>query len=143
MIRAGLVLLMIPALAGARVATFRVRETAGLRRFSYPVRTALRTADAGPLQLIENGKPSPAQVTMLDGRTEIDFNVSLGPWETREFRVERGQATAGTGVSIAETDRLFRVQHGLTFDVPANLLGLLRQVSNSKLSYLRPGSQGL
>src|SRR5712691_9552901 len=43
-----LVLALIPVLAPAQVAKFRVRETAGLRRFGYPVRASIRS-DAGPL----------------------------------------------------------------------------------------------
>ncbi len=140
-----LALLLIPALASAQVATFRVRETAGLRRFGYPVRVPLkRDADASPLQLLENGKAIPAQFTALDGHMEVDFNVSLGPWEARDYRVEYGFNSAGAaGVSITQTDGVFVVRHGLEFDVPDNLLGFLKQVTGGKLSYLRPGSQGL
>jgi hypothetical protein len=97
MICALLAIALIPALAPAQIAKFRVRETAGLRRFSFPVRASFAEA-AGPLQLIENGKTVPAQFTALDGRTEVDFNVSLGPGETREYRVEKGEsAAAGAG----------------------------------------------
>jgi hypothetical protein len=137
-----LALLLIPALAPAQVAKFRVRETAGLRRFGYPVRASFK-GDAVPLQLLENGKPIPAQFTALDGQMEVDFNVSLGPWETRDYRVEHGVTSASPGVSVSQTDGAFVVRHGLEFDVPDNLLGLLKQVTNGKLSYLRPGSPGL
>jgi len=84
-----LVMALIPALASAQVAKLRVRETAGLRRFGYPVRASIRS-DAGPLQLLENGKQIPAQFTAIGGHMEVDFNVSLGPWETRDYRVEKG-----------------------------------------------------
>lgn len=143
MIRALLAIALIPALAPAQIAKFRVRETAGLRRFSFPVRASFAEA-AGPLQLIENGKPIPAQFTALDGRTEVDFNVSLGPGETRDYRVEKGEsAAAGSGVAITQAGGVFAVRHGLEFDVPDNLLGFLSQVKSGKLSYLRPGSPGL
>ena len=128
--RCGLaVLLLIPALAQPQVATFRVRETAGLRRFSFPVRASVK-ADAGPLQLLENGKAVPAQFTPLgDGAMDIDFNVSLGPRETRDYRVERAAnaASAGNGVTVDQADGVLVVRHGLEFDVPDNLLGLLSQ----------------
>jgi hypothetical protein len=137
-----LALLLIPSLAPAQVAKFRVHETSGFRRFGYPVRASFK-ADAAPLQLLENGKPIPAQFTPLDGHTEVDFNVSLGPWETREYRVQKGESTPGTGVAVTQADGAFVVRHGLEFDVPDNLLGFLKQVSSGKLSYLRPGSQGL
>jgi hypothetical protein len=142
MIRLLLALALIPALATAQVAKFRVRETAGLRRFGYPVRASLRS-DAGPLQLLENGKQIPAQFTAIDGHLEVDFNVSLGPWETRDYRVEYGVDSASPGVSVSQADGVFVVRPGLEFDVPDNLLGFLKQVTTGKLSYLRPGSPGL
>jgi hypothetical protein len=135
-------LLLIPTPALAQVAKFRVRETAGLRRFGYPVRASIKS-DAGPLQLLENGKQIPAQFTAADGHIEVDFNVSLGPWETRDYRVEHGVNSASPGVSVSQADGAFVVRHGLEFDVPDNLLGLLKQVTTGKLSYLRPGSPGL
>jgi hypothetical protein len=127
MIRALLAVALIPFLASAQVAKFRVRETAGLRRFSFPVRASFPEA-AGPLQLLENGKAIPAQFTALDGRTEVDFNVSLGAGETRNYRVEKGESVAGAGVAITQADGIFAVRHGLEFDVPDNLLGFLSQV---------------
>jgi hypothetical protein len=140
-----LMLLLIPALASPQIAKFRVRETAGLRRFGFPVRASLK-AQAAPLRLLENGKAIPAQFSPLgDGAMDVDFNASLGPWESREYHVERGAdaASAGGGVAVEQADHVFAVRHGVEFDVPDNLLGLLNQVRGSKLSYLRPGSQGL
>jgi len=140
-----LALLLIPALAPAQIARFRVRETAGLRRFSFPVRASMK-AEAGALQLLENGKTVPAQFSSLgDGTTDVDFNVSIGPWETREYRVEQGAggASVDKGVTVEKAKGLYAVRHGVEFDVPDNLLGLLNQVKGSKLAYLRPGSQGL
>src|SRR5260370_15542325 len=142
MIRALLAVALIPAFAPAQIAKFRVRETAGLRRFSFPVRASFAEC-GGPLQLLENGKSIPAQFTALDGRTEVDFNVSLGPGETRDYRVEKGESPAAAGVTITEADGVFAVRHGLEFEVPDNLLGFLTQVKSGKLSYLRPGSPGL
>src|SRR5205814_4293043 len=78
-----------------------------------------------------------------DGHIEVDFNVSLGPWETRDYRVERGVTSASPGVSVSQADGIFVVRNGLEFDVPENLLGFLKQVTNSNLSFLRRGSPGL
>ncbi len=143
MIRAALALALIPALGPAQVARFRVRETAGLRRFGYPVRATI-PANAASLQLLENGKPIPAQFTPVDKAVDIDFNVSLGPWETREYRVEPGSLASGAGVSITQADRAFKVHSSsVSIEVPENMLGLLGSVKGSNLSYLRPGSQGL
>ena len=140
-----LALLLIPALAPAQIAKFRVRETAGLRRFSFPVRASMK-ADTGLLQLRENGKTVPAQFSPLgDGTMDVDFNVSIGPWETREYRVERGAGgpAIDRGLTVEQANAAYAVRHSVEFDVPDNLLGLLNQVKGGKLAYLRPGSQGL
>ena len=143
MIRFALALALIPALAPAQVARFRVRETAGIRRFSYPVRAAM-PPNAASLQLLENGKRIPAQFTPVDGAIDIDFNVSLGPWETREYRVEIGSPAPGTGIAISESGGVYRVlSSSVSMDVPENMLGLLANAKGSNLTYLRPGSQGL
>jgi hypothetical protein len=95
---------------------------------------------------LENGKAVPAQFSPLaDATMDLDFNVTIGPWETREYRVERGAGGAriDKGVTVAQANGTYAVRHGVEFDVPDNLLGLLNQVKGSKLSYLRPGSQGL
>jgi hypothetical protein len=141
--RAILALALIPALAPAQIAKFRVRETAGLRRFSYPVRTTI-PPNAASLQLLENSKVIPAQFTPVDGAIEIDFNVSLGPWETREYRVEPGPHTMTKGITISEDGGAFTVHSSnLAFEIPGNMLGLLRGVKLGDVPYLRSGSQGL
>ena len=145
MTRTLLILLSIALLAPTQVARFRVRENAGLRRFSFPVRTSMK-AHPGALHLQENGKTVPAQFSPVgDGTVDIDFNVSLGPWGSREFRVEQGAAGSlpGQGVTVEQSGGMYAVRHGLEFDVPDNLLGLLNEVKAGKLNYLRPGSRGL
>jgi hypothetical protein len=132
----------------APVGKFRVHETAGMRRFGYPVRAAFPAAkSASSLRLLENGKLIPAQFTPLeDGRVEIDFNVSHAPHETKEYVVEEGASSApAPGISIESTATSFQVRHssGLVFDVPRNLIGLLNAVRTPRTSYLRPGSVGL
>jgi hypothetical protein len=157
---------MIWLVAGAEPAaaqrwTVIVRETAGIRRFGYPVSTVLPLT--GPrnkvdqLRLLENGKPIMAQFSSeTENGTDIravslDFNISLAPYETRAYVVEYGPKAAtgrqpGKGGMRVETgDEEFRVLHGsgLEFIVPRNLLGLLRQVRTPKTDYLRSGSNGL
>jgi hypothetical protein len=126
--------------------TFRVRETAGLRRFGYPVRTSFRSTKT-TLRLLENNKPIPAQFTQLENnQTDLDFNVSLGPLETREYRIEDGQGPAPKqGLTLEQTAKSFRVKHpgGLTWEIPKNMLGLLSSVRGGRTTYLREGSQGL
>jgi len=139
--------LWIATLLPAQVATFHVRETAGLRRFTYPVRAELRDLHGNSWQLLENEKPVAAQFTRTkDSRVEVDFNASIGPYEKRSYAVIEGEAPARIdGISIEETTSSFLVRHagGLMFDVPRDLTGLLNAVSTPRLPYLKPGSPGL
>jgi len=140
--------LLVPALLGAQVAQFRVHETAGLRRFSYPVRGSFATSHAPDgLRLLEEGKPVAAQFTAREpGRVEVDFAASLGPHESRRYRVDAGApAAAAEGMRVEETDSSYRVRHpnGLEFEVPRNLLGMLKAARTPRTSYLLPDSQGL
>jgi hypothetical protein len=82
----------LPALLAAQIASIEVAETAGLKRFGYPVRARIKTSvPAGSLQLLADGEPVDAQFTPMDGgETEIDFVISLGPWEKRRLTVEKG-----------------------------------------------------
>jgi hypothetical protein len=140
-----LVFLLTAVLAPAQIARFTVRETAGLRRFSFPVRVSIKAA-AIPLQLLDSGKPVPAQFTpMGDGMTDVDFNASLGPLESREYRVDRASAAspAAKGVTVEQADHVITVRHGLQFEVPDDLRGFLNQAGTDQLRYLRSGSQGL
>ena len=126
---------------------FVVRETAGLRRFSYPVRAVLTPAPTGTLVLLEDGKPVPAQFTPRSPNgMEIDFVVSLSPNESHVFRVETGNAPAPSSSMQCEDSAesfIARQPGGLAFIIPKNLTGLLSQASSGKLQYVRPGSPGL
>lgn len=98
---------------------FSVTETAGLRRFGYPVSAALEApsgmlANADRARLLDaTGKEAPAQFTAMsqwpDGSVralDVDFESSLGPLESRSFRVEsvtRPQPARPKGLSVAET----------------------------------------
>ncbi len=130
-----------------------VRETAGIRRFGYPVTAVLPGAPAaGHAVLLDHGKPVAAQFspqTDDQGKTTVavDFAVSMGPYQTRSFAVKTGagRVVSERGLTIAATDGSYRVRHPgqLEFVVPGNLLGLLAAVNDGKTAYLRPGSPGL
>src|SRR3954465_13304505 len=138
-----LVLFLTATLTPAQRLT--VRETAGLRRFGFPVRVSMKAVQ-GPLQLLEHGKPVAAQFTpMRDGMMDLDFNASLGPLESREYNVEGGSAAASSagGVTVERAGQVITVHHGLDFVLPDNLLGFLNQAGTAKLQYIRSGSQGL
>ena len=147
MSRAVLFALFAGSLLG-QVAEFRVRDTAGLRRFGYPVRARFQSGGStASLRLLESGKPVQAQFTSFDGGyTEVDFNVNLGPFETRDYRVETGSGPAvPAGLIVDETADTFHVRYPaeLEFQVPKDLLGLLRAVRTTRASYLRGPSRGL
>jgi hypothetical protein len=130
------------------VVEFRLRENAGLRRFSYPVRAQFpATVPASRLRLIEAAKPVPAQFTQMAGSTvEVDFNASLAPWETRPYRIEEGAGPSQAAtMMVEERGNAFVVKHpnGLEFVVPRALLGLVDSVRSGKTEWLRPGSFGL
>jgi hypothetical protein len=131
-----------------------VRETAGIRRFGYPVSAALPLTDPAlrpeQFRLLEKGKPVPAQFSRVGNCIGLDFGSSPGPFETREYVIEYGpevrsaSRTSG-GLAVEVQDKSFRVHLGkeLEFIVPRNLLGLLDAVRNGSMDYLRTGSAGL
>ncbi len=140
--------------------TVTVAETAGIRRFGYPVSTVLElpnaVKDAGRFRLLEDGKPVAAQFRphgdTRDGirAVRLDFTVNHAPDEGRTYVVEYGPgvepgAEPKGGMTVETAGDEFRVNHsaGLQFVVPRDLLGLLRQVKAGKTEYLRPGSAGL
>ena len=140
--------LLLPAILSAQIAQFRLRETAGLRRFSYPVRASFATTHSpDDLRLLDQDKPVPAQFTQREaGVVEVDFNASPAPFETRQYSIEDGAGPPpGEGVSVVETASTYLVKRGqgLEFEVPKNLLGFLSTVRTPRRNYLRAGSPGL
>jgi hypothetical protein len=142
--------------------TLVVKETAGIRRFGYPVRAILLMSPAYRFRLLEKGKPVAAQFRPWyrdpsprpfgggGPLVRLDFNVSLAPHETRKYVVEYGPEVKpgpepSRGMKVVMEADLIRVVHspGLEFVVPRNLLGLVRSVKTAKTDYLRPGSAGL
>jgi hypothetical protein len=133
-----------------------VRETAGLRRFSYPVHTVLPgVALAGSFRLLKDGREVPAQFRRVvgdDGRAGIalDFTSSLGPLESERYRVEARPAAEPAmepkrGMEVDETGGSFRVRNGkaLAYVIASHLPGFLESVVNSGREYLEVGSGGL
>jgi hypothetical protein len=136
-----------------------VRETAGIRRFSYPVSTLLSLPrppqDTDRFRLLEMGNPVPAQFLPVANpvgghrSVSLDFLASPAPYEAREYTVEYGPdvepVKPARGMRVESTPTEFHVVHSpaLQFILPRDLLGLLHQVQTPRLSYLRPGSAGL
>jgi hypothetical protein len=137
-----------------------VQESAGIRRFGYPVTVILPLAepvgDVRRFRLLEKGKPVVAQFRPHGDtrqgihKVSLDFNASHAPRETRTYVVEYGPKvepgpTPSRGMKVVVEDDQFRVVHSpaLQFVVPRNLLGLLRGVKTAATDYLRPDSAGL
>jgi hypothetical protein len=148
--------------AGVVSRSFRVKETAGLRRFGYPVFTMLPGELAGPnFRLERDGKPVSAQFRSIDlgqGKSGValDFNSSPGPLETEIFTVTSG-ADVEPGPEPSKGMRVERPQHaganevvwavtngsGLTYEVDARLSRFLRSVSNAGLDFIGSGGASL
>jgi hypothetical protein len=137
----------------------RVTETAGIRRFGYPVSVVLPLAepvkDTDHFRLLDGDKPVNAQFRPHGDTSKgiravsLDFNASPGPLEKHEYFVEYGSGVSGSqakgGLRVETTEKEFRIIHpsNLRFVVPRNLIGLLTQVQTKKLKFLNPGSTGL
>lgn len=131
--------------------TMTVRETAGIRRFGYPVTmtTTLPEAsltDVGHARLIQlpHGNAVPSQMTVTsrhaDGSIEsleIDVIQSPGPLETLQFQLETGSdvtaVSAQSGLELSETDEFYQVS---AYRIPKDLRSLVDQV-NYRRDYLR------
>jgi hypothetical protein len=136
--------------------TFRLKETAGLRRFGYPVHTILPGAPASTkFRLERDGKPISAQfrqVPAADGAPSIalDFNASPGPLETETYTVRSGTGVIPgpepkSGMSVEHVGDVFRVSNAsvLLFSLADHLGGFLRAVRNASLDFMADSGSGL
>jgi hypothetical protein len=131
--------------------TLTVRETAGIRRFGYPVTMTATLPEASLTDVrharlirLPNGSALPSQMTMnsrhADGsieNLEIDVIQSPGPLETMQFQLETGSdvtsVLAQSGLELSETDEFFQVS---AYRIPKDLRSLVQQV-NYRRDYLR------
>jgi hypothetical protein len=143
-----------PTGAGAELVSIpiTVRETAGLRRFIFPVVAAVpfprgALADTRRVRLVdEQGREVGSQVTATARWPEdqsiqwleVDFNASPAPNATLRYvlqvdsPVERSRATRG--VMLTETEAAFQAG---AFRVPKQGVPLLASVRYGELEYLR------
>lgn len=136
--------------------TLTVSETAGLRRFGYPVHAKLKlgrtVTDKDQFRLLRDGKPVTAQFRRLatpgdEPVIALDFNVNQEPLQSATYKVEYGpEVKPGPepkgGLEVVEDKETFTIKSGslsyvLTRRKPD---GLLRQVKDSKREYLRDSS---
>lgn len=130
-----------------------VRETAGIRRFGYPVAVKLPALSIGDakvrFRLREAGKPLPAQFRQEaadggPGAWWLDFNLSMAPNELRTLTIEYGPDVDADaeprGLELKQTAEGFEVRIGsyLTWAVGRDLASLLKSVDAGDLRYLRP-----
>jgi len=148
----------VPASASERL-TVEVRETAGIRRFSYPAGVLLELPRAVPadtaFRLLDGAAPVAAQFRPAASGSEVsswrlDWNVSLPPHEARAYTVEYGRDVppgpkAPRGLELEVGKEVFRVANPphLSWEVPRVLTGLLRSVRTPELDYVRPDGAGL
>jgi len=118
--------------------TLTVTETAGIRRFSYPV--TVKVPGQPGVRLLEDGKVVPCQ---FQGG-ELDFNVSLGPREQRTYTLEQAPLDLSRPVVREEGIQLVvAFSESLQFAVPRDLLGFLASVRTARTDYVRRFSPGL
>jgi hypothetical protein len=152
----GALWLALVAMATAASVEFTVRETAGQRRFGYPVTASLELpqgalADAAGARLIgANGRDVGAQFTALskwpDGsvrRLDADFNSSIGPCETESYQVEFGGAARPPGrggLSVTETpDEITVASSAIAHKIRRDGKPLLTSITNGKMEYIAVG----
>jgi hypothetical protein len=135
-----------------------VKETAGIRRFGYPVHATLelpREAAGGDrFRLLTGGKVVPAQFFRLSaaGRKRsvaVDFIADMAPLGGRTYTVEFGPKVEpgpapGGGMKLEEGKEAFTVRSGgMAYVAPRDLKGLLKEVRDGKKEYTRAGPSGL
>ena len=124
------------------LARIRVRETAGIRRFLYPLTTYVTLPPDTPLQrlrLSDGENDLPLQV-MHTSSFRLDFAVSLDPYAERELILTEGRSTASLDDPLRLTkdnlsglllNRQKRFQIGLHYD------GTIRDVVYDGIPLLR------
>ncbi|HEX5444143.1 MAG TPA: hypothetical protein VFW87_09960 [Pirellulales bacterium] len=138
----------------AETLKLEVRETAGIRRFGYPVALRLpelSLGDAKPrFRLREEGKPVSAQFReeASDGGASawwLDFALNMTPHAVRTLTLEYGPDIAADkeprGLELKPTSEGFEIRNGshLTWTAGRNLFALVKSVDAGDLKYLREG----
>ncbi len=122
---------------------FLLKETAGLRRFSYPVHTIVPGLDpSGAYRLVRNGKDVGAQFRPfvdLAGKTRLalDFNTNAGPLDIETYEiVEMIEASApGRSPEIRREGKALAVKGGLAWSFESSASGLLLDVKTVGRDY--------
>lgn len=147
-------------LFAAETITIEVQETAGIRRFGYPVEATLKLPNSVPdktrFRLLEKGKPVAAQFRSLSNKESsnqrrLNFNVSLLPGRSKQFTVEYGEDVPAEtpqrrgGLTFNETNDVYMVSHAphLHWTISKELQGLLPSLKAGGVEQMRNDSPGL
>ena len=148
--------LVFASVALAEPISFQVSETAGLRRFGYPVTASLACAEGtlttiGLARLVDaDGKEVPAQFTAMSKwpggsvrGLDVDFTTSPGPMETQWFRVETGSGPAQplrNGLSVTETpDEIIVASSALSHRIRRDGKPLLSSIAFGETEFIGTG----
>lgn len=136
----------------AQTLKLEVRETAGIRRFGYPIAIKLPEsisgATTGHFRLRDGDKPLPAQFRQEKNENDagawwLDFNVNMMPGEVRTFVLEYGPDVAEyaepPGLELEELPDGFIIRNRkyISWNLGRDLRGLLQSVAAGELQHLR------
>ncbi|MDA0833227.1 MAG: hypothetical protein O2955_06750 [Planctomycetota bacterium] len=130
-----------------------VEETAGIRRFGYPVQANLTWKDhvdeGTRFRLLLDGKPIPAQFRKNAAGVSLDFDASFLPEELRIYEIEYGDDVMPPeepepGMMIDEHDDHYVIKHTnyLSWKIRKDLRGFLETVTTPELEFMRSESAG-
>ena len=147
---------MARSVMAADAIPFAIEETAGWRRYGYPVTVSLqcpkgKLRDAAQTRLFNgDGKEVAAQFTGMstwpDGSVrglDVDFAPSPGPMERLSFRVEIGEPPKGTprgGLRLVETaDEWVVESDAIRHRIRRDGKPLLTSIAFGKTEFIAPG----
>ena len=136
---------------------FLLRETAGFRRFGYPVHARLPAVASGRnFRLERGGKAVPAQFRVVknsagqDESVALDFAASPGPLEAEKYTVRWGDGVEPgpepkSGMSVERIENHLVVSHGpsLRYQLPSRGACLIDSVRNVRQEFLKDNAPGL
>ncbi len=153
-----LLLFLAVTLAQAQEVTMVVNETAGLHRSNFPAGTIFQWPEAVPrstqFKLLHGDRVLPAQFLPAESgehirRFQVDFRVTLPPYASREFKVQRLE-TGETSPEIRGF-RLQRSRDGITltnrpylhWKLDTHLQGILQEFQFEEYDFWDPSASRL
>lgn len=162
-ILAGAFALIAPASSpvfAAEQRSLTVRESAGIRRFGYPVSVVIEfdppVQGTPRFRLMEGDRPVTAQFRTTGhigdrcAQVTLDFDSSFLPFETKHYTIlwgddEKAGPEPERGMTVTKNDRSYTIsnQTFLHWSLDEDLSSLVRSVKTPELEYLEPNSAGL